>query len=133
MPTRFQIAYYHLYGELKNTYETVMTKHFLHGRTEVARPVTAAVHTLVHQFYAAASADVKVTSLRTAVQEQVDFVRRCTKGMGSERHFFGLKCLAQEHGIELPKLFSSKVRLVCLARWLIRHLVQRSHVRVARR
>jgi hypothetical protein len=40
---RFQLAYYRLYGELRCTYETVMTKMFDHGRTEAQRCCTKEV------------------------------------------------------------------------------------------
>jgi hypothetical protein len=39
----FQLAYYRLYGELRMTYETVMTKMFDHGRTEAQRSCTPEV------------------------------------------------------------------------------------------
>ena len=39
----FQCAYSRVYGEIVNTYETVMTKKFLHARTEAGRCTTAAV------------------------------------------------------------------------------------------
>ena len=35
-----QTAYYTLYGEFAPTYEAVMTKPFLHGRTEAGRSCT---------------------------------------------------------------------------------------------
>lgn len=40
---RFQLAYYRLYGELRTTYETVMTKMYDHGRTEAQRSCTPEV------------------------------------------------------------------------------------------
>ncbi len=42
-PVAFQCAYSRVYGEIVNTYETVMTKKFLHARTEAGRCTTAAV------------------------------------------------------------------------------------------
>lgn len=45
----YQIAYYNLYGEFQNTYETVMTKQYAHGRTEACRPASAEVSATVAQ------------------------------------------------------------------------------------
>ena len=41
-----------------------------------------------------------------AIKAQVKMVRSCAKGEGVDRHLYGLKCQAREHGMqELPALF----------------------------
>jgi hypothetical protein len=41
MCATMQVAYYRMRGRFDSTYESAMTKHFLGGRTETIRPVTA--------------------------------------------------------------------------------------------
>jgi hypothetical protein len=41
MSATMQVAYYRMRGRFDSTYESAMTKHFLGGRTETIRPVTA--------------------------------------------------------------------------------------------
>ncbi len=45
-----------------------------------------------------------------AVKAQVQGVKLCSEGMGVERHLYSLKCLAEERGLEVPKVLRSKAR-----------------------
>ena len=51
----------------------------------------------------------QVELFNLAVKAQVHGVKVCSEGMGVERHFYSLKCLAEERGIAVPKLLRSKV------------------------
>ena len=39
---------------------------------------------------------------------QVHGVKVCSEGMGVERHLYSLKCLAEERGLEVPRLLRGK-------------------------
>ncbi len=45
-----------------------------------------------------------------AMRAQVHGVKLCTDGMGVERHLYALKCIAEEKGLEVPKLLTNRVR-----------------------
>lgn len=111
----FQLAYYRLYGELRTTYETAMTKAFRHGRTEPVRAVTAEMWSFVRAFEdepspgteAPAHRD-KEEALRRALREQVQQTRRAAQGQGFDRHLFALLSLAKAEDKPVPRLFESE-------------------------
>lgn len=97
----FQIAQKKTFGKVENAYEAVMTKQFLHGRTEAMRPVTA--ESLA--FVKAPSVD----KLKNAAEKHIERITECKKGQGIERHLFGLMKMHEKYfpGKELPKIFFS--------------------------
>mmetsp|Transcript_9620 Transcript_9620/g.16898 ORF Transcript_9620/g.16898 Transcript_9620/m.16898 type:complete len:710 (-) Transcript_9620:24-2153(-) len=104
-------AYYHIYGELVNTYESVQTKSFLNGRTEAARSATTEAAEFIEIWnQKAASPSEKVTALRAAVKAHCKVTGEAAVGLGVDRHLFALKCLFQKQnpGKPLPKIFSSE-------------------------
>ncbi|TDH65709.1 hypothetical protein CCR75_002983 [Bremia lactucae] len=91
----FVAAYYFQYGTAPCIYEPVLTKRFLHGRTEAARAMTPSALEFVETFFSDAAPLDKIGSLRKAIQAHVTNVRDCAAGLGPERHLFALKCLWQ--------------------------------------
>ncbi len=57
-----------------------------------------------------ASLWAQVELFNAAVKAQVQGVKLCSEGMGVERHLYSLKCLAEERGLEVPKVLRSKAR-----------------------
>ncbi len=52
---------------------------------------------------------LQVELFNAAVKAQVHGVKVCSEGLGVERHFYALKCLAEERGMEVPKVLRGKV------------------------
>lgn len=108
----FVAAYYFQYGQAPNVYEPVLTKRFLHGRTEAARSMTKEALEFVHTFFSTKSPMDKIEALQKAILAQVNMVRNCASGKGVERHLFALECMWQieqrEAGSEspLPSIFA---------------------------
>jgi len=117
------VSHFILYGEFASQYESVMTKFFLHGRTEAARSCTGAAKKFAHAWIQMAMSlpgdvasaagisndselDVAVGNnqaehLRHLFKEawtaQQVMVRECAKGHGVDRHLYGLKCQSLRH------------------------------------
>uniref|UniRef100_K3X4S1 Choline/carnitine acyltransferase domain-containing protein n=1 Tax=Globisporangium ultimum (strain ATCC 200006 / CBS 805.95 / DAOM BR144) TaxID=431595 RepID=K3X4S1_GLOUD len=91
----FIAAYYFQYGSAPNVYEPVLTKRFLHGRTEAARSMTKEALEFLDIFFTEKSPIDKIESLKNAINAQVKVVRNCASGKGVERHLFALECLWQ--------------------------------------
>ncbi|WVO15695.1 hypothetical protein L204_103356 [Cryptococcus depauperatus] len=93
----FQAAYYGLYGRVESTYEPAMTKSFLHGRTEAVRTVQPESVAFVKTFCSeTATAQEKISALRTACKRHTLLTKECSQGLGQDRHLYALHCLAQK-------------------------------------
>jgi len=107
-----QLAQYRLFGEVRSTYEAVMTRRFLHGRTEALRSVSAESCEFVHKMEApSVPAEEKVAALKRAIEKQVSRLGECKNGLGVERHMLGLRAMYKRYGADLgiteePALFS---------------------------
>jgi carnitine O-acetyltransferase len=97
----FQAAQKKTFGKVENAYEAVMTKQFLHGRTEAMRPVTTESLAFVN--------DPTRDRLEKAAAKHIERIIECKNGQGIERHLFGLMKMHEQHfpGNELPEIFSS--------------------------
>uniref|UniRef100_M4BX81 Choline/carnitine acyltransferase domain-containing protein n=1 Tax=Hyaloperonospora arabidopsidis (strain Emoy2) TaxID=559515 RepID=M4BX81_HYAAE len=91
----FIAAYYFQYGNAPCIYEPVLTKRFLHGRTEAARAMTVDALEFVKVFFSDKTPLEKIESLRKAISTHVSNVRNCAVGKGPERHLYALECLWQ--------------------------------------
>lgn len=101
-----QLAYYRVYGTLHNTYETVMTKAFHHGRTEPVRALSPATEEFVKRF---TDPDVpgasKLAALKAALSLHSKRTGVASRALGCERHLYTLKVLSEQAGREPPALF----------------------------
>ncbi len=89
----FQAAYYALYGKVECTYEPAMTKFFLHGRTDAIRTVSDESVNFVRKFCEDCSPIDKIDSLRRACEKHVQRTRKCSQGLGQDRHLYALFCI----------------------------------------
>jgi carnitine O-acetyltransferase len=104
----FQLAYSTLTGETASTYESVDTKHFLHGRTEAMRVVSDESVAFVRALRANGRARANAAGLvRAAIERHVATLARCKEGRGVDRHLLGLHRML-EPGEELPALFADR-------------------------
>ncbi len=108
-----QVAQYKLFGRCYSTYESVMTRQFLHGRTEAMRSVTPEAVACAQQLTAADSDQAtQAEALRTAIQAHVNRIKECQAAHGVNRHLFGWWNIYRRQGAALgldrePALFSS--------------------------
>lgn len=107
-----QLAQRRLFGVCRTTYQAVMTRRFLHGRTEAMRPVTSASVAFVDAVAMRnARTDAKNRAgtfallLRKAAACHVERVRLCKAGLGVDRHLWGLLQLAAAESLERPALY----------------------------
>ena len=107
-----QLARYRTFGNFCNSYEPVMTRGFLHGRTEAIRTVSPQSCRFVTLMEEAASREDRALALREAVEEHVARAKLCRKGYGVDRHLYGLLQMYRRKGDALgikalPSLFLS--------------------------
>jgi len=100
------LAYYRLYGTIVCVYESVLTKNFLHGRTEAMRTATPQAASFCRTFCDSfATKEEKLSQLRIAIAEHSRLVKEASSGKGVDRHLFALKCIAKKHSLPLPPFF----------------------------
>jgi len=103
------LAYYRLYGKVVCQYEPVLTKRFLHGRTEAMRSATPKAAAFCEAWCSRfTSSEQKIAALAAATSEHSSIVRECATGKGVERHLFALKCIAEKSGLPVPSFFKSE-------------------------
>jgi carnitine O-octanoyltransferase len=54
------------------------------------------------------SFQIKRKALLEAIRTHERLMEECKLGKGSDRHLFGLMCIAEENNLPIPKLFSQK-------------------------
>ena len=86
-----QLAQKKTFDAVYNTYEAVMTKQFLKGRTEAMRPVTEESIKFVE--------NPTKDNLLSASKKHIDRIIECKNGYGIDRHLFGLYKI---HTINFP-------------------------------
>ncbi|KAJ2617903.1 Carnitine O-acetyltransferase mitochondrial [Coemansia sp. RSA 1365] len=100
-----QLAYTRLHGHARPTYESSMTRKFLHGRTETCRSVTC--DSVV---WCASMADqntdnaARIKLFRDALATHSLLVKEAVNGQGVDRHLLGLRMLVKQ-GEEMPGIF----------------------------
>jgi hypothetical protein len=96
-----QVAAYKEFKKPINTYESSMTRLFLHGRTETVRPCTVESQNFVSLLLDdRANPGAKLASLRIANERHVDGYVKAMCGEGIDRHLFGLYVVSVGLGIE---------------------------------
>jgi len=91
------VAYHRMYGTIGNTYESVMTKQFSHGRTEACRSVTVEAQQYCNAMSAFCDpvycATDKERLLQRAVRKHSKLTRAASAGQGVDRHLYALYCV----------------------------------------
>lgn len=86
-----QLALHEVWNYPRSTYEAVMTRQFLHGRTEAVRTVSReSVEFTRIMRDPLASVDERSVALRRAIEKHVSRMKEAKAGRGVERHLFGL-------------------------------------------
>ncbi|MEO1204743.1 MAG: choline/carnitine O-acyltransferase [Pseudomonadota bacterium] len=107
----FMLAYHRRYGRLPKTYEAASTRMYQGGRTETIRTASNEALAMVKAIDdVSMSAAAKHGKVRAAFAEHGKRGKEASAGYGVDRHLFGLKLIAAEHGInDLPELFSEEI------------------------
>lgn len=101
-----QLAYYRLYKEPCATYESASLRRFKYGRTETIRSCTVPSYLFTCAMDdSRVPAIEKIQFLRQAVQVHKNISNDAISGQGIDRHLLGLKLIAIENGMDIPKLF----------------------------
>eukprot|EP00547_Thalassionema_nitzschioides_P001493 CAMPEP_0194206622 /NCGR_PEP_ID=MMETSP0156-20130528/5591_1 /TAXON_ID=33649 /ORGANISM="Thalassionema nitzschioides, Strain L26-B" /LENGTH=652 /DNA_ID=CAMNT_0038933183 /DNA_START=106 /DNA_END=2064 /DNA_ORIENTATION=+ len=108
-----QLATFRLWGEQGGTYEATQVRPFLHGRTETTRTVSEESEAFVKIMGLFANnsetddsaREEKIAKLEAAVQAHVKYIGNAAKGLGVDRHLFGLSLLVAD-GEKAPALYS---------------------------
>ncbi|KJE90270.1 carnitine palmitoyltransferase 2 [Capsaspora owczarzaki ATCC 30864] len=106
----FQLAYYRQHHLAPSTYESCNTKHFLSGRTETIRSLSAESLAFIEKYdRSSTSSAEKQALLRIAAKAQADQAVRCRDGQGFDRHLFAMQGVARQlwgaSPSKLPGLF----------------------------
>ena len=91
------------YGTLRSTYESVDMRQYQAGRTECMRPNTAQA---VELALALIAGTATVAQFSASAEAHRSAVKAAKSGQGIDRHLFGLRHIAQEHGLS-QALFES--------------------------
>ncbi|KAJ1829565.1 Carnitine O-acetyltransferase mitochondrial [Coemansia sp. RSA 2599] len=100
-----QLAYTRLHKAARPTYESSMTRKYLHGRTETCRSVTnESVAWCRAMADASISAEERVRLFKQALAKHTQLTREAVDGQGVDRHLLGLRMLIRP-GERKPEIF----------------------------
>ena len=103
------LAYYRLHRHIPPTYESAATRKFQLGRTDTIRTASMTSKAFVEAMMASEKTNSELAQLfRSAVQAHTKYTKEACNGEAFDRHFFGLKMIAVESGMDLPEFFMDK-------------------------
>lgn len=102
-----QFAFYRLHKIPGAHYESAATRMYVGGRTETIRSCSIeSVEFAKTMLNAQSSPKEKVISMQKAINAHKNYTVQALQGLGVDRHLLGLKLIAIENGIDIPKLYS---------------------------
>eukprot|EP01125_Pyxidicula_operculata_P004709 TRINITY_DN1760_c1_g1_i4.p1 TRINITY_DN1760_c1_g1~~TRINITY_DN1760_c1_g1_i4.p1 ORF type:complete len:591 (-),score=103.16 TRINITY_DN1760_c1_g1_i4:1234-3006(-) len=108
--TSIQMAYYSLHKRLAAQYESTATRKFKRGRTETTRSLSVPMKKFILAMEdERISLDEKRKLFSDTEKAHVTYAREASNGYGVDRHFLGLRLLADEAGQEQHALFKDPV------------------------
>ncbi|XP_075149226.1 carnitine O-Acetyl-Transferase isoform X3 [Haematobia irritans] len=103
-----QLAFYKLHKCAAAQYESAHLRIFYGGRTETIRSCSNESLAFARAMMNPASNDVtRVELLRQAVKGHREYTNMALQGRGVDRHLLGLKLMAVENNLPIPKFYSS--------------------------
>ncbi|KAJ1927133.1 Carnitine O-acetyltransferase mitochondrial [Tieghemiomyces parasiticus] len=105
-----QLAYYKMYGRCDGTYESVQTRKFARGRTEVCRSVSVESVAFVRAMDDPTITDpvTKWKLAQEAIRAHSQYMKEAAEGQGIDRHLLGLKLCLRPHE-PVPAMFQDPV------------------------
>ncbi|KAG7311587.1 hypothetical protein JYU34_002635 [Plutella xylostella] len=100
-----QYAFYRLHKTPGAHYESAATRMFAGGRTETIRSCSVESVEFARAMLGPAPPKEKVVAMQRAVNAHKNYTVQALQGLGVDRHLLGLKLVAIENGIDLPKLY----------------------------
>ncbi|XP_067876411.1 choline O-acetyltransferase [Heterodontus francisci] len=110
-----QLSFYRCHGRLVPTYESASTRRFQEGRVDNIRSATKEAFNFVKAMIdgeTSISDSKKMELLWAAIDAQTNYTILAITGMAVDNHLLGLREMAKELKIELPKLFTDKTYLM---------------------
>lgn len=102
-----QLAFYRLHNTPGAHYESAATRMYAGGRTETIRSCSIeSIEFAKAMLNPQIAPKEKLTKLQNAINGHKDYTVQALQGFGVDRHLLGLKLIALENGIELPKLYT---------------------------
>ncbi|KAH8117830.1 carnitine acetyltransferase [Phellopilus nigrolimitatus] len=93
-----QLAWYRTRGNFTATYETALTRLFLHGRTETIRTLTTDSRQFILAMCDSATpTEVRCDLLRKAVKTHGSLTKAAATGKGVDRHMLGLRLVMKSN------------------------------------
>jgi carnitine O-acetyltransferase len=110
----FQVAFYRTHGRFTSTYESVMMKHYLHGRTETMRSVTPEAVALAKHMASPRWQEQRADGealMRAAASAHQARLADATAGNGVDRYLYAASALARQlrqrvASYQVPALFA---------------------------
>lgn len=116
MQMAIQLASYRLFGKQVAVYESSQVRPFRHGRTETTRSVSPESKCFVESMGTEVNlktddetANHQVSLLKKAMWAHSKYLNKASKGLGCDRHFFGLSVCAGKDGEKVPPLFNDEL------------------------
>ncbi|XP_003384970.2 PREDICTED: carnitine O-palmitoyltransferase 1, liver isoform-like isoform X2 [Amphimedon queenslandica] len=105
-----QLTYYRIYHKLVLTYESATTRLYYKGRTETIRPVSMQSKAFVESMDdPQVSVEKKKALLKEAIKYQEQYKFEAMRGMGVDRHLFGLYIVAKWLKMDpMPEIFEDE-------------------------
>lgn len=100
-----QLAYYRIHSEPGACYESASLRQFLYGRTETIRSTSNESVDFCKVMLFSQTDKEKVLAIRNAIDAHKRYAVDAVNGHGVDRHLLGLKMIAIENGMDVPKLF----------------------------
>ncbi|XP_023161512.1 carnitine O-acetyltransferase-like isoform X2 [Drosophila hydei] len=103
-----QLAFYKLHKVPAAQYESAHLRIFANGRTETIRSCSNESLAFCKVMTDSGTyLEERVKALRDAVSGHQAYAKQALQGRGVDRHLLGLKLMAEEHNLPIPKFFSS--------------------------
>ncbi|XP_072347671.1 choline O-acetyltransferase [Scyliorhinus torazame] len=110
-----QLSFYRCHGRLVPTYESASTRRFHEGRVDNIRSATKEALDFVKAMIdggASLSDSKKMEILWAAIDAQTNYTILAITGMAIDNHLLGLREMAKELQMDLPKVFTDKTYLM---------------------
>lgn len=113
LQTCFQVAQHQVFGKLRSSYEAISTRAFAGGRTECARGSSGEALAFALALQKQSPADKRHELYRQTERIHKSRLQRCQRGLGVERHMYGLEAMFRLYGQALgiepaPAVFTDK-------------------------
>ena len=102
-----QCAFFRIHGIPGAHYESASTRMYAEGRTETIRSCSSESLKFSKALCSSSvSSQEKYQTMKLAIENHKNYAADAVRGYGVDRHLLGLKLIALENKMEIPKLYS---------------------------